>query len=136
MPEIVLFNAEKMDGGDAFNGKITFNRITLNVGNAMSSDGFVAPIAGHYKMSFSAQGGFGKYGIYTWVHIHKNGSFAFSFGDSNKDKDSEGDNISYDWIMKLNKDDKVTFEVYSKYYLCATSYVPVNFNGELVFVET
>ena len=120
----------------AFNGKITFNQITLNVGNAMSPDGFVAPIAGHYKMSFSAQGGFGKYGIYTWVHIHKNGTFAFSFGDSNKDKESEGNNISYDWIWKLNKDDKVTFIVLNNSYLGAHSDFPLNFNGELVFVET
>ena len=44
MPKII-FNAEKTDGEFAFTGLITFNRVTLNVGNAMSSDGFVAPIA-------------------------------------------------------------------------------------------
>merc|ERR1711860_120223 len=107
-----------------------------NVGNAMSSDGFVAPIAGHYKMSFSAMGGYEKYGLNTWVHIHKNGSYAFTFGDTNKGKWSDGNNISHDWIWKLNKDDKVTFEVHtSGSHLRANRDVPVNFNGELVFVE-
>ena len=136
MPEIVLFNAEKTNGGNAFNGKITFNQITLNVGNAMSSDGFVAPIAGHYKMSFSAMGGYEKYGINTYVRVYKNGSWEFSIGDSNNGKWSDGNNISHDWIWKLNKGDKVTFEVSSTSYLRARSDYPVNFNGELVFVET
>ena len=112
MPKII-FNSEKTDGGNAFTGKITFNQITLNVGNAMSPDGFVAPIAGHYKMSFSAMGGLGKYGINTYVKVSKNGSFAFWIGDSNNGKWSDGNNLSYDWIWKLNKGDKVTFEVHS-----------------------
>ena len=102
----------------------------------MSSDGFVAPIAGHYKLSFSAEGGIEKYGINTYVGVYKNGSFAFRFGDSNNGKWSDGNNISHDWIMKLNKGDKVTFEVDSESFLQAWSLHPVNFNGELVFVET
>jgi len=136
VPEIVLFNAEKTNGGLAFNGKITFNQITLNVGNAMSSDGFVAPIAGHYKMSFSAHGGVGKHGINTYVGVYKNRSWAFWIGDSNNGKENDGNSISYDWIWKLNKGDKVTFRVPSNSYLRADSRAPVNFNGELVFVET
>merc|ERR1719222_911407 len=132
----IIFNSEKTDGGNAFTGKITFNQITLNVGNAMSSDGFVAPIAGHYKMSFSAMGGIHKYGINTWVGVYKNGSWEFSIADGNNAKESDGNNISHDWIWKLNKGDKVTFEVHSTSYLRATSVFPVNFNGELVFVET
>jgi len=132
----IIFNSEKTDGGLAFNGKITFNQITLNVGNAMTSDGFVAPIAGHYKMSFSAMGGYKKYGIDTFVWVHKNGSSAFWIGDSNNGKWSDGNNISYDWIWNLNKGDKVTFEVPSAYYLRARSDHPLNFNGELVFVES
>ena len=135
MPKII-FNAEKTDGEFAFTGLITFNRVTLNVGNAMSSDGFVAPIAGHYKMSFSAMGGIGKYGINTYVKVSKNGSLAFWIGDRNNAKESDGNNISHDWIWMLNKGDKVTFRVVSDSYLRAQPSVPLNLNGELVFVET
>jgi len=132
----IIFNAKKTDGGHAFNGKITFNQITLNVGNGMTSDGFVAPIAGHYKMSFSAMGGIHKYGINTYVEVYKNGSVELWIGHRNNAKENDGNNISYDWIWKLNKGDKVTFRVPSTSYLRARSDVPLNFNGELVFVET
>ena len=43
----VIFNALKTDGGHAFTGEVTFNRVTLNEGNGMRSNGFTAPIAGH-----------------------------------------------------------------------------------------
>ena len=135
MPKII-FNAEKTDGEFAFTGLITFNRVTLNVGNAMSSDGFVAPIAGHYKLSFSAVGGWEKHGINTYVWVSKNGSRAFRISDSNDGSGSHGNNISHDWIWKLNKGDKVTLRVVSDSYLRAQPSVPLNFNGELVFVET
>ena len=108
----------------------------MNVGNAMSSDGFVAPIAGHYRLSFSAMGAFEKWGINTFVIVRKNGKSAFEFGDSNNGKWSDGNNISHNWIMKLNKGDKVSLVVSSKSYLRATSDYPLNFNGELVFMET
>jgi len=85
-------------------------------------------------------GGHGKSGIDTWVDVYKNGSYAFWFGGSNTDKEVDGNNIynniSRDWIWKLNKDDKVTFIVLNNSYLGAHSDFPLNFNGELVFVET
>ena len=133
----VIFNAEKTDGGNAFTGKISFNRVTLNVGSGMSSDGFVAPYDGHYKMSFSAVGGWGKYGTFkTYVKVIKNGSFVFSIADYNNATSSHGNNISHDWIMELKKGDKLTFEVISMSYLRADSNVPVNFNGQLVLAES
>ena len=73
---MVIFNALKTNGGDAFTGNIDFNEITLNVGNGMNSDGFVAPLDGFYKFSFSAMGGFEKYGIDTLVDVFKNGAKA------------------------------------------------------------
>ena len=120
----------------AFNGNVIFNDVTLNVGNAMSSDGFVAPIAGHYRLSFLAIGAFEKKGINTWVHVYKNGSEQFKIGDSNDGKQSDGNNISHNWIWYLNKGDKVSLEVNTFSYLRATWDNPLNFNGELVFVET
>ena len=100
MPK-VIFNAIKTDGEFASTRstrKIVFNEVTLNVGNAMSSDGFVAPIAGHYRLSFSAIGAFEKKGINTWVHVYKNGSEQFNIGDSNDGKQSDDNNISHNWI--------------------------------------
>ena len=122
----------------AFNGNIIFNEVTLNLGNAMSSDGdgFVVPISGHYRLSFSAMGGFEKTGINTWVHVRKNGNNEFEFGDSNDGPKSDGNNISHNWIWYLNKGDKVSLEVNTFSYLRATRAHPLNFNGELVFVET
>eukprot|EP00093_Oithona_nana_P008215 08215.XXX_475410_475526_1 [CDS] Oithona nana genome sequencing. len=38
--------------------------------------------------------------------------------------------------MQLNKGETVSLEVFSTSYLCADSWFPVNFNGELVFMET
>ena len=87
-------------------------------------------------MSFSANGGWEKHGINTYVWVSKNGSRAFRISDSNDGSESHGNNISHDWIWKLNKGDKVTFEVDSECYLTADSITPVNFNGELVSVDT
>ena len=102
----------------------------------MSPDGFVAPITGHYRLSFSGMGGFEKTGINTWVHVRKNGKNEFEFGDSNDGPKSDGNNISHNWIWYLNKGDKVSLEVNTFSYLRATRAHPLNFNGELVFVET
>ena len=133
----VIFNALKTDGGHAFSGKVTFNRVTLNEGHGMRSNGFTAPIAGHYKFSFSANGGLEIYGKDTWVHVLKNGRKLanWSIGDSDNNQWSDGNNISHDWIWKLNKNDKVTFEVQRGTYLSGLPRAPVNFNGQLVLVE-
>ena len=129
MPK-VIFNAQKTDGGDEFNGNITFNDVTLNVGKGMSSDGFVAPIDGHYRLSFSAIGTMNKYELSTWVKVYKNEVMAMYIGDSNECKKSDGNNISHNWIWKLNKGDTVSFEVNSESYLRSFLTEPVNFNGE------
>ena len=133
----IIFNAQKTDGGDAFTGQIIFNEVTLNVGNGMNNDGFVAPIAGFYQFSFSAMGGLDKFGINTSASVDKNGRYQFDIADSNNDESSDGNNISYNWIWKLNKGDKVSFRAsYQASYLRAVTHSPVNFNGQLVFVET
>ena len=140
--EKIIFNAFKTNGGNAFKGKIIFNNVTLNVGNGFNSaDGtFRAPISGHYKFAFSAIGGIGgddTTGIDTWVEVYKSGSHEFSIGDSNNGYYSDGNNISYDWIWSLNRGDTVSLKVYGgESYLSSTSHRPVNFNGQLVFVET
>ena len=111
----IIFNAQKTDGGDAFTGQIIFNEVTLNVGNGMNSDGFVAPIAGFYQFSFSAMGGLHKFGISTSASVDKNGVYQFDIADSNTDDSSDGNNISHNWIWKLNKGDEVTLRAYSKH---------------------
>ena len=139
----MIFNALKTDGGAAFAGKIVFNELTLNEGNGMTSDGFVAPVNGYYKFSFSAMSGLKKWGLFTYVKVYKNESGKFSIGDSNEGEKSDGNSLSHDWIWKLNMGDKVSFSVQPvkdigddyECYLRADSDCPVNFNGQLVLVE-
>ena len=136
----MIFNALKTDIGIAFTGKIIFNELTLNEGNGMKSDGFVAPVNGFYKFSFSAMSGYQKYGLYTYVRVYKTESWEFSIGDSNEGEQSDGNNMSHTWIWKLSMGDKVSFLVHSvkgeyECYLRADTYHPVNFNGHLLSVE-
>ena len=132
----VIFNAEKDDGEDTFTGKIRFNRVTVNEGSGMSSDGFIAPHAGLYKMSFSVQGGVYYLVANTCVMVLKNGSHVFSIADSNDHTflDDDGNDISYDWIMELKKGDKLTLKVNSVCQLRAGSTNPLNFNGQLIYL--
>ena len=129
----MIFNALKTNGGLAFSGKVIFNELTLNEGNGMKSDGFVAPVDGYYKFSFSAMSGYEKWGLFTYVQVYMNESWIFSIGDSNDGKRSDGNNMSHDWIWKLSIGDKVSLTV--RNYLRAQKTFPVNFNGQLVLVE-
>ena len=135
----MIFNALKTDGGAAFAGKIVFNELTLNEGNGMTSDGFVAPVNGYYKFSFSAMSGLKKWGLFTYVKVYKNESGKFSIGDSNEGEKSDGNSLSHDWIWKLNMGDKVSLKAEDtsgrKCYLRADTDCPVNFNGHLLSVE-
>ena len=120
----------------ALTGNINFNQVTLNVGNGMSSEGFVAPMAGHYKMYFLARGeSWYSGGSNTYVLISKNGQFEFNIGHSNDGKLRYGNNVSDGWIIFLKKGDKVTLQVDRGSNIRADSWWPVNFNGELVFAE-
>ena len=129
----MIFNALKTNGGSKFTGKIIFNESTLNEGNGMKSDGFVAPVNGYYKFSFSAMSGTEKKGLFTYVKVYKNESRKFYFGDTNDGPQSDGNNMSHDWIWKLSIGDKVSLTV--RNYLRAQKTFPVNFNGQLVLVE-
>ena len=104
----------------------------------MTSDGFVAPVNGYYKFSFSAMSGYEKWGLFTSVWVYKNESWKFAIADSNEGPKSDGNNMSHDWIWKLSIGDKVSFEVYDskgENYLRADTICPVNFNGQLVLVD-
>ena len=134
----VVFNAEKTDGGLSFNGDITFDKVTLNQGNGMNGENgiFRAPMSGHYKFSFCANSGYEE--GWTWkaknaiVQVFKNGQHLLWITNS-KAKDA---NLAYVWIQKLDKGDTVSFKVDSKSHLRADSFVPLNFNGELIVMET
>ena len=107
----------------------------------MKSDGFVAPVNGYYKFSFSAMSGCKKWGHFTYVQVLKNELWEFSIADSNNGKWRDGNNMSHDWIWKLNMGDKVSFSVQPvirddyQCYLRASPLLPVNFNGHLLSVE-
>ena len=105
----------------------------------MKSDGFVAPVDGFYKFSFSTMSGINKFGLFTYVRVYKNTSWEFSIGDSNEGEKSDGNSLSHDWIWKLNMGDKVSLKAEDtsgrKCYLRADTDCPVNFNGQLVLVE-
>ena len=131
-----MFNAVKDNGGDAITGDIDFNKITLNIGNGMKSTGFVAPYSGHYKFSLSAITGQGKWGITNYVYVRLNGANQFEISDLNKGRWSNGNNLSYIWIMEVRKGQSVTLQMQSgDEYLRADTYVPITFTGELVHLE-
>ena len=131
-----MFNAVKNNGGKAITGDIDFNKITLNIGNGMTSTGFVAPYSGHYKFSFSAMTGIKKWGINNYVYVFLNGERQFGIGDSNNGSYSDGNNFNYIWIMEVRKGQSVTFQIWNKSYLNAgDQYVPITFTGELVHLE-
>ena len=136
-----MFNAQKTDGGDAFTGDITFNKITLNIGNGMKSTGFVAPYSGHYRFSLSAMTGYSRFGTYNYVKVFLNGVEQFAIGDSNEDRQSDGNNLSYVWHMKVQKSQSVTLSIIDASFLNAGGpgspygVVPITFTGELVHLE-
>ena len=108
----VIFQAEKTDGGNAFNGEIKFNNITLNIGNAIDQEGvFRAPMDGTYRFSFSAATGFEKYALNAEVLVYQNGTYKFSIVDSNNEGWSDGNNLSYSWIWSMTEGETVTFGV-------------------------
>ena len=82
-------------------------------------------------MSFSGQSAFGKYD-YTEVYVKKNESNIFRIWDSNEVEKGDANNVSYTWLMNLNRGDRVKLS--SENYLYAVSDYHVTFTGELIHV--
>ena len=83
-------------------------------------------------MSFSGQSALVKIQS-TLIYVEKNGSYIFAVWDSNTAEKADGNNVSYTWIMKLVKEDKL--KLYSKSNLYASSNRPLTFTGELIHIE-
>jgi len=126
----VIFGAVRTRIGN-FRGPITYDNLVINLGEGfdIGSGMFVVPTSGTYRLSVSAQTGSGKYDI-SVVYVLKNGSHIFSIGDGNKKDDMN--NVSYTWLMKLSKNDKINLS--SGNHLYTDSSNPVTFTGELIYI--
>ena len=130
----MIFNAEKKWGYSGVTGDLTFGQVDINISDGFdgSSGIFTVPVSGIYKMSFSGQSAFGKIDD-TIIHVIKNGSVMFYITDGNTAEKGDENNVSYTWIMRLVKGDKL--KLYSEYYLYASWWDPLTFTGELIHIE-
>ena len=134
----MIFNAQKAEGFNV-KGFLTFDRVDINIGDGFngSSGIFNVPVSGIYKLNFSGQSAYERNDV-TRVKVYKNGSYILGIWDSNEGKHEmetthDGNNVSYTWIMKLVKGDKL--KLYSKSNLYASSNRPLTFTGELIHIE-
>ena len=130
----MIFNAQKAEGFNV-KGFLTFDRVDINIGDAFngSSGIFNVPVSGIYKLNFSGQSAYERNDV-TRVKVYKNGSYILGIWDSNEGKHGDGNNVSYTWIMKLVKGDKLKLE--SVNYLYADDVDDfLTFSGELIHIE-
>ena len=130
----VIFNAKKTKGYSDVTGDLTFDQVDINIGNGFdgSSGIFKAPVSGIYKISFSGQSSFGRFDN-TYIWVVKNGDEILKIWDSNDAEKADVNNVSYTWIMRLVKGDKLKLN--SMNYLYAGFYSPLTFTGELIHIE-
>ena len=136
----MIFNAQKTCCGFNVKGFLTFDRVDINIGDAFngSSGIFNVPVSGIYKLNFSGQSAYERNDV-TRVKVYKNGSYILGIWDSNEGKHEmetthDGNNVSYTWIMKLVKGDKLKLE--SVNYLYADDVDDfLTFSGELIHIE-
>ena len=129
----VIFSAQ-VTTGYAVTGDLIFDRVDINIGDGFdgSSGIFTVPVSGIYKMSFSGQSANVRFDI-TSIRVYKNGDQMFNILDSNDAEKVGTNNVSYTWIMRLVKGDKLKLE--SVNYLYADNYARLTFTGELIHIE-
>ena len=120
--------------GGNVNDDLTFDIVDINIGDGFdrTSGFFTVPVSGIYKMSFSGQSGYDKFD-FTRIRVYKNGYNQFYIYDGNDAEKADINNISYTWIMKLVKGDKV--KLYSSNYLYVGVWARLTFTGELIHIE-
>ena len=130
----VIFNAQITQGEDDITGDLTFDHVSINIGVGFNGSlgVFKVPISGFYQMSFSGSSAKNTI-IYSQIYVYNNDAEILRIYDSNEAIGGDGNNLSYTWMMKLSKGDKVRLS--SENYLHATSTSPITFTGELIYFE-
>jgi len=132
MANPILFSAYKTSGGSISSGSYisSYTKFLTNHGNAFSlSTGiFTAPRAGVYEFSSSTYGqGDGAQRI----AVQKNNIYELRFDMYLTDQGSHQDNLSFDWIMKLEQGDTVRLKVTDGYFACY-EFAACVFNGKYI----
>ena len=133
----VIFNAKKTEGLEGFTkvtGDLTFDQVDINISDGFdgSSGIFKVPVTGIYKIHFSGNSAYQTID-FTQIRVYKNGSIMFTIFDGNEAVLADENNVSYTWIMRLVKGDKL--KLHSEYYLYASWWDPLTFTGELIHIE-
>ena len=138
----VIFEARKLDSGSPyFNGNITFDEISLNIGGGMNLNHFKAPFDGYYRFSFSGTSQSHDTGTETTVRVKRNGISALSIHDGNNAFYADGNNMAFTWIWSLTEGETVSFYAEPKDWqeyisgLSSTKSRPLIFIGELVYQD-
>ena len=127
----VIFSGRITEIGAVGPKSLTFNKVDVNIGEAFDGSIFTAPISGIYKMTFSGQSGF-----QIEIVVENNNKRVFHIIDGKKVEYSMQYtvyNVSYTWMMKLVKGDKVKLRTIDTLY--ATNDMPLTFTGELIHIE-
>ena len=111
---------------------IRFTEMVANVGRGMNArtGTFTVPVSGLYSFSISALSAL--YHKDTYIGLYKNGQYQFQMGDQNMNYQRNFDNISYNWMMFLVKNDQIYLKMYRTSGLYVDSDDYVWFNGQLV----
>ena len=135
-----IFNGEDIWGEEKRDAQIPFNISIVNLSNGfdLGNSMFVTPVSGVYKFSFSGQIskrcdncplGNAK------IKVKKNGEEILVIVDNKltKREISQRKNISYVWMMVLQKDDEIS--IHSDWALWASDSFPLTFTGELIYKQ-
>ena len=133
----MIFSVRKTKDGDGL-GYLTFDKVDINIGGGFdgSAGGFKAPITGIYKMTVSGQ--FSHFEntlpLYTSIAVVTDKSIGFFISDSNTAENTDGNNVSYTWMMELKAGNEV--KLFSKRDLYFYNYnFPLTFTGELIHID-
>ena len=122
-------------------GKLTFPNIVLNLGNKFDGNTgtFEAPVQGVYRFSFSGQqpGGPSDAAQDMNVKVMVNDVQLFSMMDdrNTKDENQKFQNLSYNFELRLDQNDKVYLTIESGDYLYTDRIMRLFFSGELIIAD-
>jgi len=131
MANPIVFSAIKDFGGTSSGSYISsYTKFLTNHGNAFSlSTGiFTAPRAGVYEF-YSSTYGYDN-GAHT-IAVQKNNIDELKFKMYLTDKGINNDNLSFDWMMKLEQGDTVRLKATSGQFYCSSTAACV-FNGKYI----
>jgi len=132
----VYFSAY-LDEGGYVEGKLTFPKVTVNIGDAFDGPrgAFKAPIKGVYTFSFSGQQGNSvESRIAINLIVKRNGRQVFNIVDdaNTSGQDQNWQNINSIFSLELDENDTVSLELSNGDTLFANRYYRLTFMGQLI----